>query len=542
MSQPEPPTANVSGRAPAARYENPVVRGLSSDPSVCRVGDDYYLATSTMDAWPGIPIRHSTDLVHWEIIGHAVTRPAQYRRDGRPGPLMLYAPTLRHHEGRFHLVCTNVADEQGNFLLSTEDPAGEWSDAVWVDRTAFDPSLTFADDTCYYTRRTLDPLPDGRLGPVVQSEIAPATGELLGPLRELTENWSGFCSNDIEGPHLYKIGDWYYLFSAEGGTWMGHMQTCARSRSPWGPFEPAPHNPVLTHRHRVGHPIQSTGHAELVDAPDGSWWALFLGTRRPGFAPHHQLGRETFLAPVEWTDDGWPLIGDGGTVEETMTLSRPLPAPGPGHRPPTRARTPWTEGWETAGGPPPEGVRVDLAPAPRTLGEADRVALPARSADARTGWPDSAVLLRQQEYRGCLTATLAPLPEGTEGGIAVQSDAAHHYRLAVRGEGPGRRAVLHRVVDDLATAEETPIPGTGPLRLSVEADGTHYRFRVQQEGGEPVYAGSGLSRLLSAEIAGMFTGSRFALFAGDIVHADSQAGPRPDTAPRTVEFTRVSCV
>ena len=220
---------------------------------------------------------------------------------------MLFAPTLRHHEGTFYVVCTNMADNQGNFLVSATDPAGEWSDAVWLDREAFDPSLFFdADGTCLYTRRSLDlSVPGGDLGPVVQARLDPRTGD-MEPWPAITSGARGFQTNDIEGPHLYRIGEWYYLFSAEGGTWTGHMQTVARSRSPWGPFEPAPHNPVITHRDRVLHPIQSLGHADLVEDQHGGWWALALGTRH--CKQHHNLGRETFLLPVTWSD-GWPHFG-----------------------------------------------------------------------------------------------------------------------------------------------------------------------------------------------------------------------------------------
>ena len=169
---------------------NPIVRGLAPDPSACRVGGDYFLATSTLEFWPGIPIRHSTDLQHWQTIGHAITRPGQYRRDGLPGQLKLYAPTLRHHEGRFYLACTNVAPGQGNFIVWADDPAGEWSDALWVDSDAFDPSLTFDDDTVYYTRRTVVPGKEGS-GPVVQAEIDVATGELLTDTRVITSGEAG---------------------------------------------------------------------------------------------------------------------------------------------------------------------------------------------------------------------------------------------------------------------------------------------------------------------------------------------------------------
>ena len=274
-------------------WQNPVLRGTVPDPTVIRVGGDYFLATSTFEYLPGIRLFHSTDIVNWTALGGAITRPAQYRRDGQPGEVKLFAATLRHHGGQFYLACTNVAEGQGNLVFSAPEIEGPWSDAIWLDEEAFDPSLLFDEDgTVYYTRRTLDlSSPSGNFGPVVQAEIDLQTGT-LGPMRAITADPHGYCSNDIEGPHLYRIGDWYYLFSAEGGTWIGHMQTVARSRSPWGPFEPAPHNPVLSHRHRVMHPIQSLGHAELVDDPQGNWWALALGTRHAG--RHHLTGARHF--------------------------------------------------------------------------------------------------------------------------------------------------------------------------------------------------------------------------------------------------------
>lgn len=490
---------------------NPVVRGNAPDPSVCRVGDNFYLATSTFDYWPGVRIHHSTDLVSWTQIGAAVTRPAQYRRDGRPGPLMLYAPTLRHHAGRFYVACTNFADEQGNFVVSTDDPAGEWSDAAWVDREAFDPSLLFADGTCYYTRRTLAPLPDGRLGPVVSCEIDPHTGHALGPLRELSPDYAGFSSNDIEGPHLYKIGDWYYLFSAEGGSWKGHMQTCARSRSPWGPFEPCPRNPVLTHRDRVGHEIQCVGHAELFDAPDGSWWAVMLGTRhmsQGGFVQHHNLGRETFLAPVEWSDDGWPLIGNDGRIELRIETDRPLPSP---RTPAGAVRYPdtiWNAGWSTVG-LPAEGIGGDASAGTFTLpyGAGLDTAEPVAGVGA--------LFFTQQEDDAHLEVVLeAAPPAPAEAGIAVFSTPAHFYALLVSVSPDGvRRAVLRRRADDLETEDVIELSGEGSIRLRVDATVDRYSFNVARGEEEFRPAGSGSARLLSAETAGTFVGCRLALVA-----------------------------
>lgn len=467
-------------------YSNPVVRGSAPDPSIVRVGDDYYLANSTMEYLPGIVIRHSVDLVNWRIIGAAVTRPAQYRRDGEPGELMLYAPTLRYANGTFYVACTNVAEGQGNFIVRTTDPAGEWSDALWLDSEAFDPSLLHDDGTWYYTRRTLAPRPDGRLGPVVQAELDIETGE-LGTLRELTPDYGGFRSNDIEGPHLYHIGDWYYLFSAEGGTWKCHMQTMARSRSPWGPFEPAPHNPVITHRHRVGHPIQTLGHADLVEATDGSWWAVALGTRHEaqgGFVHHHNLGRETFLLPVEWVDD-WPVVGTEGTTELTVTVDRPLPIASPSSTANSSlSNSLLTLGWRTIGEPPP-GLRLDSENA---------LAVPA----------GGCALLAQTEDSQVFTASV-PNDAAEGSGIGVMSDSGHRYALIARNS----TADFIRVVDDLTVRDEIAL-SAGPHQLAITASAENYIFSV--DGRE---VARGRARLLSAETAEGFTGVHFALLGGD---------------------------
>ena len=489
-------------------FQNPIVRGTNPDPSVVRVGTDYYLATSSFGMLPGIVIRHSTNLIDWLIIGAAVTRPSQYRRDGRAEAIELFAPTLRHHEGVFYLVCTNMADDQGNFLVTASDPAGEWSEPIWLDEEGFDPSLLFADGICYYTRRSISRLRHGtvHLGPVVQAELDVSTG-CLGEFRAISPESGGFCSNDIEGPHLYKIADWYYLFSAEGGSWSGHMQTCARSRSPWGPFEPAPHNPVLTHRHRVGHPIQTLGHADLVDAPDGSWWALCLGTRHQsnnGFVVHHNLGRETFLAPVRWTADGWPVIGDEGTIEPTMVAPKLGDAPARGPRP-IPAPSPWTSGWRTLGLP------LDDLDAREPL-----IRLPFGDAlnSTQLGSGIGALLLAQTEDDQIFSATLEALDPDGAAGVAVFSDREHHFEALLRFAHDGSLiGEFHKVVDDFDTVASFEVPNEFPLVLSITATQNDYRFSVGTVGDAPFEVGSGRARLLSAQAAEWFVGAHFALLS-----------------------------
>lgn len=474
------------------RWKNPVVRGLAPDPSVIRVGRDYWLATSTFDHLPGIRLWHSVNLRDWVPMGGAVVRPAQYRRDGRAGPLDLFAPVLRYHGGVFHLVCTNVAEGQGNFLLTASDPAGEWSDALWLDEGAFDPSLFFdADGTCYYTRRTLDLGALGRggdLGPVVQGVLDPGTGA-LGPMLAITPGPRGWCSNDIEGPHLYRIGAWYYLFAAEGGTWAGHMQTVARSASPWGPFEPCPRNPVLTHRHRVMHPLQSLGHGELVEDPGGGWWALALGARKRG--QHHLLGRETVLVPVVWRD-GWPVIGAEGELELEMEAPR-SPATGGEVRP--APCDVWGRGWRSPG-QWREGLALDGADIVLPCGDGLGVL-----------HGGGALLLPQSEPVQVFEASV-PVPlAGCVTGVAVFADAAHWYGVRRSDRG----LTFSRRVDDMAVSAE--VAGSdGPLRVRIEAGPERYRFLLARPGGWEV-VGEGAARLLSAESCEWFTGVCFALLA-----------------------------
>jgi xylan 1,4-beta-xylosidase len=299
-------------------FHNPVIRGFHPDPSICRVGDDYYLAVSSFEFFPGVPLFHSRDLVNWRKIGHALTRQSQLDLSQARCSQGIFAPTLRHHEGTFYLTTTNVGGG-GNFLVTATDPAGPWSDPVWIDRDAFDPSLFFDDDgRVYYTRR------EGQR--IAQAEIDVRSGRLGTPLRIIAD---AFSSTDAEGPHLYKSNGFYYLLCAEGGTGYGHMVTIGRSRSPWGPFESCPWNPILTHRHVIPSPIRYTGHGDLVQTPDGAWWMVFLGTRhhpRRGYC-FHVLGREVFLAPVTWRDD-WPIVNEQNRLV-CWALLRRWGRPGP---------------------------------------------------------------------------------------------------------------------------------------------------------------------------------------------------------------------
>ncbi|BDI34558.1 glycoside hydrolase 43 family protein [Capsulimonas corticalis] len=479
-------------------YTNPVVRGMNPDPSICRAGDDFYLATSTMNFYPGVPIHHSKDLVNWRLIGHCLTRPAHFQPDQTNGAPMIYAPTLRYHDGVFYMVTTNVHGG-GNFFVTATDPAGPWSDPIVVDQEVFDPSLLFdTDGKVYYSRRGSFEHKD-----VIQAEIDIQTGKLLTEYRSLGV---GMVSDDAEGPHVYHIGDWYYLMQAEGGSRFLHMETISRSRSPWGPFEPCPHNPILSQHEAWWHPVRSLGHADLVEAADGTWWAVFLGTRHASYDSLTILGRETFLARVDWVD-GWPVF-DKQAMRE-LSIDSPTPTLYPWDPEPSRDDF-HSENlglqWTQLAVPTP-GV-LDLRERPgyvRLRGQAGFT--PAGSAF---------VGFRQKDLTFTASTLLEfePAGDNEEAGVSVFQTSAYRYDLRVTRRD-GRRVVsLHKTVGDLTHESDLYIAPDGPLELRISGDPAAYAFAFRAAGASdwtPV--GAGLTQLIAAEVASTWTGIFLGLYS-----------------------------
>lgn len=292
----------------AQGFRNPVLSGFHADPSVCRAGDDYYLVNSTFQFFPGVPVYHSKDLIHWEQVGACLTRPSQVNLENTDGNSGIYAPTIRYHEGRFYMI-TTIYPSRRHFYVYTDDPAGEWSDPITIDFAigSCDPTLFFDDGKCYFLWKDEY---------IKICEIDVKTGKQLSEIKRL---WSGLGGRYPEGPHLYKKDGFYYLMIAEGGTEHGHHVTIARSRFLDGPYEPCPANPILSHfnKEMQNSPIQGLGHADLVEGTDGSWWMICLGYRTSGYL-QHVMGRETFLAPVRWDKDAWPVVNGNGTIQLEM--------------------------------------------------------------------------------------------------------------------------------------------------------------------------------------------------------------------------------
>lgn len=292
---------------------NPILRGFYPDPSVCRVGNDYYMVNSTFSYVPGVPVWHSRDLVNWEQIGNVLERESQLPLDGAEMSRGIFAPSIRYHDGVFYMITTNV-DNGGNFYVTATNPAGPWSEPVWLKAPegqdeGIDPTLFFEGGKCYYIGQRQKPNARFRGDCEIWiQELDLEKGELFGEVTSLYEGAMKDCEW-VEGPHIFHIGDYYYLTCAEMGTCFEHSISVARSKSLFGPYENYKCNPLLTHRH-LGRksPIQNIGHGDLVDTPDGRWYLIMLGTRPiDGIT---ELGRETFIAEVTW-EDGWPVVNPG---------------------------------------------------------------------------------------------------------------------------------------------------------------------------------------------------------------------------------------
>ncbi|NME66764.1 glycoside hydrolase family 43 protein [Flammeovirga aprica] len=291
---------SIFGQEPPQTFKNPIISGYHPDPSICRVGEDYYLVNSSFTWFPGLPIYHSKDLVNWEQIGNAVTDPEHYDFDGLKDKLGLFAPTIRHHEGVFYIINTCVGCKM-NFYITAKDPAGPWSDPVWLpDAPGIDPSIFWDDNgKCYYTGMNGIKEKDWPNQTVVYNqELDLEKQKLVGERHELTYGHANNASY-TEGPHLYKINGKYLLLVSEGGTEMNHAMSVHHSDDINGPFVTDIVNPVLTHRHLgKDYPLYAIGHGDLVQTQNGEWWAVMLGKRwNHGITT---LARETFLAKVDF--------------------------------------------------------------------------------------------------------------------------------------------------------------------------------------------------------------------------------------------------
>lgn len=478
------------------KYCNPIIRGFAPDPSICRAGEDYYLVTSSFEYFPGIPIYHSRDLVNWEQIGNCVQREEEFSFLQEKDSGGIWAPTIRYHKGVFYVTAT--LGQQGNFVISAADPAGEWSAPVWVPVGGIDPSLLFDGGKVYYcTNQSISP---GR-EEITLEEIDIGTGALLSAQRTI---WNGIGAGFLEAPHIYHIGEWYYLTAAEGGTNFNHMITAARSRDIWGPYESCPFNPILTNVHDTGKEVQCSGHGDLFEDSNGNWWMVHLAIRLSRRTMSH-LGRETFLTPVVWRE-GWFLTGNDrkavlkgeGPLWEKQ---RHLEDWGTDFR-----RKSWEPEWiflrKPAGNAYERGAgKLRLTAGPITFEEQKNpvfAAVRQRDFECRT----------EGKYR------FTPLGEADEAGMAIVLASHFHYRIGKKRLQGKDYLVVEKTAEDFRQTAYCEPVRDGELRMEIWADKEYYTFYYAVEEEPLRIACRASTRFLACETAGKcFTGAVIGLYA-----------------------------
>lgn len=487
-------------------YTNPIIRGFHPDPSVCRVGDEFFLVTSSFEYFPGVPIYKSTNLVNWSCIGHCLTRSSQLPLENCHASEGIYAPTIRYHKGRFYMVTTNVS-EKGNFIVSTEDIYGEWSEPAWIDQGGIDPSLLFADDKVYFASNEDD---HGNRG-IYMCEIDPMSGTKLSDSKLISKGCGGRFP---EAPHVYKINDMYYLMLAEGGTEYGHMVTIQRSCSPYGPYEACPHNPILSQRESESMDICCVGHADMVEDQNGNWWMVALGTRAISYRGRqpmlHNLGRETFLAPVVW-QNGWPVPGNHGTLELTVKANLPAPV---AIQYPTRIHTfeslISSHAFTYIRNPDMSCYQFQL--------DQNRLTLYGTQYHlSAEGKSPTFIGIRQTSFSMVASVQIntTQLTEHGKAGISAFYNHEHHYDLLIEKRSEDFYVVLRKRIYDIeVNSAEMLLENQKSFVLTLKADSENYYF-YYRENEEDILLDQGTTAALCTEITRQmtFTGTFIGLFA-----------------------------
>lgn len=509
-------------------YTNPIVPGFNPDPSICRVGDDFYMATSTFEYFPGVPIYHSKDLVNWEIVGHALHRPSQLDLDNAKCSGGIYAPTLRYHNGTFYMITTLVgrgAGKPGNFVVTATNPAGPWSDPYWIENApGIDPSLFFDEDGRVYYTGNMSPknMVWEKQRTIWVQEIDPKTFQLKGDKIQVVDGAEYYKQgtydggiesgmNNYEGPHIYKKNGLYYLLVSHGGTSENHAVSFWVSENVFGPYRMNKKNPVLTHRdlsHNFA--FTSTGHADFVDTPNGEWWVVYLA-KRPNEGKTHIMGRETFMSPVKW-DGEFPVVnpdgyvGKGELVHKAPNLKEYKANGFPERdnfdaatlRPEwTFIRTPRSEWWSLTA--KSGSLRVQLRP--------ERI---------NEQVNPSFVGIRQQHYHfsAALKMDFKAKGNNEEAGFVIERDMDNYFRFTV---GQSSAGDVLRLAKKSADTEDTVIKEIALKSvpyLKVSVDGVYYTFSYSFDGKKwQTFADRVDGKLLGMPGSGRFTGTFLGLYA-----------------------------
>lgn len=505
--------AQETAQAGPGEYRNPILSGYYPDPSVTRVGDDYYLVLSSFTHHPGLPIFHSKDLVNWTQIANAIDRPGQLDTSGLAVSRGVFAPDISYHNGTFYIVNTCV-DCKGNFVITAKDPRGPWSDPIWLPFEGIDPSIYWEGDKAYIVNNRAPnetPRYEGHRAIWIQ-EYDWRAGKMVGESTQLVNGGVDISKKPvwIEGPHIFKKDGWYYLTAAEGGTSVNHSQVALRSKSLRGPFTPFAGNPILTQRDldpARTNPITSAGHAKLVQTQNGDWWATFLAVR-PYAEDFYNIGRETFLLPVTWKD-GWPIIlpkGEKipfvGKVPNLPTQPRPtLPTNGDFAYVDEFDGDTLSMQWI--------GVRTPKAPVYSVAGGDLVIAGGAPMGDVKgvSGF----VGRRQQHHVATMGTTVRFTPEkdGDRAGLAAMQNDDNNLFFGVTRVGGKPMIALHtRIKGAEQLVASAPLLATGqPVTLNIRADGGTMAFDYEVGGTRRTLKDGVDVKFLSTHEAGGFVGT-----------------------------------
>jgi xylan 1,4-beta-xylosidase len=505
------------------QYANPILAGFYPDPSICRVGNDYYIVNSSFAYFPGLSVFHSKDLVNWEQIGSAMNRNEQLDLKQAGVSRGLFAPTIRYYNGTFYIICTLI-DKGGNFLVTAKDPKGPWSNPVWLPEVrGIDPSLFFDDNGKAYIIYNSDPpnnkpLYSGhRTIRIIDYDVEKQT--TVGSNRILVNGGVDITQHPvwIEGPHIYKIKGTYYLMCAEGGTGYNHSEVIFRSNLADSGYIPYDKNPILTQRHldkSRKNPITTAGHADLVEGPGGQWYAVFLACR-PYTDDFYNTGRETFMAPVTWKE-GWPIINYGHAEVQYR-----YPAPGKVKKitNPFNGNYLFRDEFNT---PTLNQRYLCLRNPAAELYSINngKLTLPLKPATAAQRENPAFIGFRQAHLQGYGAASLTfnPTGENEKAGLLIFANEGFHYLLckSVKNnqpvvelyQSPGKTAGPNQL---LATA---PLKDNQPLQLKIAANGSTYAFYYAEQPGQwKLLKDQVEAKFLSTQVSGGFVGCVYALYA-----------------------------
>ncbi|MHA6768467.1 glycoside hydrolase family 43 protein [Sphingobium ummariense] len=499
-------------KAGPGEYQNPILSGYYPDPSILRVGDDYYLVNSSFAHFPGLPIFHSKDLVNWTQIANAIDRPTQLDFTGMRTSQAVFAPDISYHDGTFYIVNTCVGCRD-NFFITAKNPAGPWSDPTWLPFEGIDPSIYWEGDKAYIVNNRAPNEPpryDGHRAIWIQ-EFDWRSGKMVGPSTQIVNGGVDISKKPvwIEGPHIFRKDGWYYLTAAEGGTSVNHSQVVFRSKALLGPYVPFEGNPILTQRDldpARPNPITSAGHAELIQTQNGDWWAPFLAVR-PYADDFYNIGRETFLLPVIWKD-GWPMILPKGQTIPFAAKAPNLPAQ-PRPKLPTSGDFAYVDEFDGDRlAMQWIGVRTPKQPFYAVKGGELELGSGAKLGDI-SGVP-AFVGRRQQHHVATVSTTVrfAATKDGDRAGLAaIQSDMSWLFFGIARIDGKPMIALYTRAKGPEQLVASAPLGAAGPVTLTIRADGGRMAFDYAGAGGKGTLEADLDVRFLSTHEAGGFVGT-----------------------------------